>query len=46
MVGLATVGLLLARIMSGVLFGLSWAVLGYMLWIQRRGNQRALVDKL
>ena len=36
-----TIGLLLVHIMSGVLFGLSWVALGYVLWIEGRSNQRA-----
>ena len=40
-----TIGLLLIHIMSGVLFGLSWVVLGYVLWIEGRSNQRPSVSK-
>jgi hypothetical protein len=40
-----TIGLLLVHITSGVLFGLSWVVLGYVLWIEGRSNQRPSVSK-
>jgi hypothetical protein len=31
--------------MSGVLFGLSWVVLGYVLWIEGRSNQQGSASK-
>ncbi len=40
-----TIGLLLLHITFGVLFGLSWVELGYVLWIEERSNQRPSVSK-
>jgi hypothetical protein len=40
-----TIGLLLVHIMFGVLFGLIWVVLGYVLWIEGRSNQQGSASK-
>lgn len=40
-----TIGSLLVHITTGVLFGLSWVVLGYVLWKVERSNQRPSASK-